>query len=97
MKKYFSGIVALIMAFGFSAFTQRPVPSGKNLTNLYWYRTNAAGTGLISYLGFTTKAAVITSTGCDDTDFDFCARGYTSPQSLGTAPIPSPDLLMDKQ
>jgi len=97
MKKYLLGIVAVVLAVGFSAFTAKHETLGKKFANPYWYSTNTAGTVLTASLGQNTKAAIITATGCDDTDVDFCARAYTSAQSLGTAPIPSADVLMEKQ
>ncbi|HWI93524.1 MAG TPA: hypothetical protein VNT20_19725 [Flavisolibacter sp.] len=97
MKKYALPLFAFLLAIAVSSFTISHKTSGKVQDNLYWYRTNTAGTLLVSSLGQNTKAGIESTTGCDDTDVDFCARAYTSPQALGTAPIPSDDQLMEKQ
>lgn len=97
MKKYLLGFFAFALAIGFSAFTAIPKASKKSQDNLHWYRTDVTGATLQSSLGQIPKASIEGLTGCDNSDDDFCARGYTSAQSLGTAPVPSADVFMEKE
>jgi hypothetical protein len=66
MKKYLLGIVALVLAIGFSAFTtNKAIKSTKNITSLYWYEVVA---GLTSgpWVFHDTKAVVIGLQDCQD-------------------------------
>ncbi len=96
MKKYLFGMLAIVLAIGFSAHTE-PKASPKNLDDLHWYRTNAAGTVLVSSLGQISEDEIEGLTGCDNTAVEYCARGYENPQSLGVAPTPSDGEFFDKE
>ena len=50
MKKYLSGIVAVILAISFSAFTITPKTVSGKLTDYRWAKTNLDGNG-IKYFG----------------------------------------------
>lgn len=84
MKKYLLGILAIVLAIGFSAFTtgkQSSSDEGK-LNGLYWYFYN--GSQITSQVGVTSliKDDAIVASGCDD-DLNqaVCAYGYSSAQS----------------
>lgn len=84
MKKYLLGILAIVLAIGFSAFTTGKKSSsgvGK-LDGLYWYFYN--GSQITSQVGITslTKEDAIVESGCeDDQNEPICAYGYTTAQS----------------
>ncbi|MBI3138037.1 MAG: hypothetical protein HYZ15_05600 [Sphingobacteriales bacterium] len=95
MKKYILGLLAVMIAVTISAFTIVKGNNSKKAQSLYWYDTNAAGTQLLSFIDQGEKADIMVTTGCeDDLNQDFCARGYESPQTLGTAPVPSDEEIL---
>lgn len=96
MKKYLLGLFAIMLAISLNSFTSVEQKSDKKLNDLHWYKTNTAGTVLQSYLGEIPREEIEGLTDCDDTDSDFCARGYETVQSLGAAQIPSDDVFMEK-
>lgn len=93
MKKYLSGIVAIVLAIGFSAFSVKGRTVEKNLANGYWYGYDPS-TNQISLLPdgnvSITESRAIQVTGCDlSTSSDECARLYSS-QQTGTFPKTAP-------
>ncbi len=79
MKKYFPGIMAIILAIGFSAFNinhfKEPVGSKIDYT---WHKYNPAGTAelspVVTYFG--SAAGAKTAFGCPDGTTVNCARAY---------------------
>lgn len=79
MKKFAAGIVAVILALSFSAFTVIHKPaSEKAMLTLTWHKYNAAGTAelnpVVSYTG--TAAQAKAAFNCPDGTTVTCARGY---------------------
>lgn len=91
MKKFLLPMLAVLLAVGFSAFTQSNHQCKAKAVEdeLYWYRIDANGkigsalnSGVLS-----TKTEVFTEAGCPDETGDDCARGYEEQQTFGaTAP-----------
>jgi hypothetical protein len=84
MKKYLLGIIAIVMAVGFSAFTKPEVKrtSNKEQTSYYWFRV-ANGYGDLSsltssqvsaYLGFSSTAP---TSGCSGSGYN-CIVGFNA-------------------
>jgi hypothetical protein len=76
MKKYLLGIIAVVLAVGFSAFTAiKPIKKTKDPETLYWY---AVENGFTSggYIAHAQKPTVILNQGCKDTPLhDICLVG----------------------
>jgi hypothetical protein len=68
MKKYFGGLVALILAIAASAFTAPQQTSSKFDPMYHWFAPNG------TYLGFRTQAAQQDL--CGD-GLNICASGYS--------------------
>jgi hypothetical protein len=75
MKKYLLGMIAVVVAIGFSAFTSvRPIASKTDSvkqTSFYWFAGSA-------YDGFKTKSAEMTASGCNDVVTPICRNGYNA-------------------
>lgn len=98
MKKYFLGLSAILIALSFCAFNNIQKVSKRGLDDLYWYRTNAAGTFITSSLGQKPKSEIEEDTECEDSDDEFCARGYLAPHAVNTtATVPSAEVLMETE
>jgi len=79
MKKYLSGIVAVVLAIGFSAFTaNHQEKKYGNMQDYTWHKFNAAGTAELSpAVTFTgTDAGAKSAFGCPDGSSVNCARAY---------------------
>lgn len=75
MKKYFSGMVALIIAIGFSAFTTSSHQQKKE-SDLYWISATDD-----SFYVLRDQSAEEGATGCNGSMAD-CAYGYTTQPTL---------------
>src|SRR5260221_14001861 len=98
MKKYLLGIVAVMLAVGFSAFQNVPankINKTKELPQptLYWYQIESDGSlGSALNGGATmTKNTAKGYTSCTDVTSTDCDRGYTTAQTVGTDPAASTD------
>ena len=92
MKKYLLGIVAIVLAITFSAFTIKPSFSNNTTQRvLYWYFIDGSGNIGAQVNGGTaaTKDEVFDEVNCFDVSGPDCARGYESTQTFGL-PAPSP-------
>lgn len=93
MKKYLSGVFAIILAVGFSAFTS--IPKHKSV-NLFWYEYSVAS-GIGAQIG-SGRIDIDTYNGADkpdcprETNKD-CARGYDEEKQAGTFPTDDLDHL----
>lgn len=77
MKKYVTGLVAIALALGFSAFTSIPENSGP--PNPYWYKINPADNfKVVQVLGQRTQQSAQDASGCQNTLTTECVRGYSS-------------------
>ena len=80
MKKYLGGILAVIFAIAFSAFTvtgtSEKVSGPQSL--FYWYNGS-------SYTGFKTKSAEMTASGCQDLVTPNCRTGFNSDDLIDPA------------
>ncbi len=93
MKKYLSGILAVILAIGFSAFSPTKPAAEKNLMNGFWYGYNPS-TNQISLLPdgnvSITETRAKQVTGCDVPEsVEECSRLYSN-QQTGTFPKTAP-------
>jgi hypothetical protein len=99
MKKYLLGLFAIVLAVGFSAFTNtsKVVKPKKASQDYYWYPVSS---GLISgpainSAAFMDKGEATTNNpfGCHDLASEVCLVGETSSTlSVGTTPsAPTPD------
>ncbi len=91
MKKYLSGLFAILLAIGFSAFTTISKSTVNKSTSgeLYWFEGNAQNDADLpnvvpgNYIGFDTKANLLSTEFSDcigEETPPFCAIGYTSGQ-----------------
>ena len=82
MKKYLLGLLAIVMAVGFSAFTN-PKAEEKEKSNIvlrYWMSTSAIHLG--DYVGdYTKDSQALEDATCLNNGTIQCARGY-NPQSF---------------
>ncbi len=95
MKKYFFGIVAVVLAISFSAFSAKEKIVGKSFANGFWYSYNPSN-NQISLLPdgnvSITEARAIQVTACEVlTTSTECARLYSS-QQTGTFPKTAPSV-----
>lgn len=79
MKKYFLGIMAMILAVGFSAFTVTSTKINNSKSDTFtWHKFNAAGTmelsPIVTYTG--TAAGAQSAFGCPEGNTVNCARAY---------------------
>ena len=93
MKKYFTGIIAVVLAIGFSAFTPTKPKDEKKLMDGYWYGYDPSS-NQISLLPdgnvSITETRAEQVTGCDvPSTANECARLYSS-QQTGTFPQTAP-------
>jgi hypothetical protein len=96
MKKYLLGIVAIVTAIGFSAFTKINNKQHKTQTDYYWFQTkssvqiadgNVVGNGDVDYLN-SFGSMPPSGSGCSGLSYD-CVVGFTSNQVTlsGQTPI----------
>lgn len=88
MKKYLLGLFAVILAIGFSAFTNVHHSKNKTETPYYWYEVN-------NVLSETDGATVnpdgkeikddMLSAPCDDSGSPVCLAGFSSEVPSGTS------------
>lgn len=94
MKKYFSGLVAILFAVTLYAFTA-PKTASASSSDLYWYKTDPSGAFLIIDYGEVSRDFVLNETECEDNSLvNFCAKGYNEEQVLGEAPAEN-DVIME--
>jgi|GEM_PF-645552 len=76
MKKYFLGIVALVMAMSLSAFmSQKKADSTENAVSLYWFEYNALTGETGAYIDYGERNDFIAGP-CHITTGVDCRRGY---------------------
>ncbi len=75
MKKYFLGFFAIILAIGFSAFTN--VESSKQTDNAFWYKVDPATNEVLEEYNFVSRQSAQSSSGCSGTGI-LCGKGYSS-------------------
>ena|SRR5258705_12131833 len=84
MKKYLLGIVAVVLAISFSAFSNAPKAKNAKLTSFYWYDTYTSGgntyTNTLQFSGaMKTESEAITSSGCPDhVNQPICVAGFST-------------------
>jgi hypothetical protein len=98
MKKSLFGVIAIVLAISFSAFTSRTKPAtGKSLSNLYWYFVSGGQTtSLVFGDGQQHPKAgsggAIDVSGCpDDLNQPVCAAGFATMVGSGYTNIPTND------
>jgi len=88
MKKYILGIMAIALAFAFSAFTPEAKQKDAKPTQqaLYWYFLNGTQIDMpvIDDNTQRQKFQVFSTVGCEDQADDDCARGYLTKKVQGT-------------
>lgn len=92
MKKYLSGLFAVLIAISLSAFTNKSEKRTSNLTDYYWYVVDYSVPGGEVPAGATpvfggakqTQAFAQANDGCDDIAQLHCLRGFISQPSLPT-------------
>lgn len=94
MKKYLLGLFAVVLAVGFSAFTNS---SSNSSEELFWYTFDPQTNTLTSSLGEIQREAAIDET-CPDVQGEICAKAYSTDQStlvnqLGQAPSGEQDFI----
>ena len=94
MKKYFLGIVAIVLALGFSAFTtmdRKVTKSGSQ--SFIWHKYNPAGTAELSptvwFEGTIEEASAYFQ--CPEGNSVFCARAYDVTIPLDYYIVKSPE------
>lgn len=92
MKKYLTGIVAVILAIGFSAFTREGKPARKLPTNYVWFnvKPNAPNQVMLTNADVTYNSALSAApatnpSGCPIIESFNCIVGFNSSQVTGTS------------
>lgn len=96
MKKQLFGILALVLAIGFSAFTPHKNSAAANnakQTDYYWYAFDDANDKVVgSLIDYAEAYEVKTGTCTEDAGDVECLRGFNStlaPEEIGSSPAPS--------
>ena len=101
MKKYLLGIIAVILAIGFSSFSSKHTTYQKKATDgppLYWYEIS--GGNIVAFLNASQdpgdkvskqEAMAENFTPCQDEVGVDCIRGYSSLQTQ-TSPAPQTEI-----
>lgn len=83
MKKYFIGMIAIVVAVGLSAFSLKS--SSTTTDDAYWYKVE--NNELVEELGGTeviiSRETAATLGECDEGEVIECALGFLTPQPLG--------------
>lgn len=81
MKKYFTGLLAAVIAISLSAFTNPDAIKKSSGTELFWYHVSGTQTvgSKINSSVLDKDAAMLQITECDDQDEEFCLYGSTNP------------------
>ncbi len=92
MKKYLLGIIAVVMAIGFSSFSSSEVKKDKAFTTYNWYAVDYSIPGGVIPSGAQvvmsnkTVAEATALDGCTDTPNLHCLRGFSgTPPTFPTA------------
>jgi len=96
MKKYISGLSAIVLAICFSAFSTSPAPDhstagAKKAPSLFWYAINPDGSlgSALNNGAQMDKSTALGYTPCQDVTAVECDRGYSSRQVVGANPAPA--------
>ena len=96
MKKYLLGLVAVVLAIGFSAFTKSTVTKNKRTDGSYFWYEYDAGADQLGVLVNPNNTVKISKndafgyTDCQDETSTDCLRGYDNNDMANESHPPSP-------